>query len=54
MVLVNGAEGIGSGWSTFIPNYNPRELVEIVKNKLNSIDIIEIHPFYKNFKGDII
>ena len=28
MSLVNGAEGIGSGWSTSIPNYNPRELVE--------------------------
>ena len=27
MILVNGAEGIGSGWSTFVPNYNPREIV---------------------------
>lgn len=26
-VLVNGAEGIGTGWSTSIPNYNPRDLV---------------------------
>ncbi|XP_048568959.1 DNA topoisomerase 2-like [Triticum urartu] len=25
MVLVNGAEGIGTGWSTFVPNYNPRD-----------------------------
>lgn len=27
-VLANGAEGIGTGWSTMVPNYNPRELVE--------------------------
>ena len=27
MVLVNGSEGIGTGWSTFIPNYNPRDIV---------------------------
>jgi len=27
MCLVNGADGIGSGWSTSIPNYDPRELV---------------------------
>lgn len=27
MVLVNGAEGIGTGWSTFVPNYNPRDLI---------------------------
>jgi DNA topoisomerase-2 len=26
-VLVNGAEGIGTGWSTFIPNYNPCDIV---------------------------
>ncbi|MCP9262278.1 DNA topoisomerase 2-alpha [Dirofilaria immitis] len=26
-VLVNGAEGIGTAWSTKIPNYNPREIV---------------------------
>lgn len=26
MVLVNGAEGIGTGWSTFIPNYNPADI----------------------------
>lgn len=27
MLLVNGAEGIGTGWSTKIPNYNPRDIV---------------------------
>ena len=40
MVLVNGAEGIGTGWSTFVPSYNPLEimhnlelLLKKVKNK---------------------
>lgn len=27
MVLINGSEGIGTGWSSFIPNYNPWEIV---------------------------
>ena len=27
MVLVNGSEGIGTGWSTYIPNHNPWDLV---------------------------
>jgi DNA topoisomerase-2 len=27
MILVNGAEGIGTGWSTNVPNYNPRDLI---------------------------
>ena len=29
MVLVNGADGIGTGWMTKIPNYNPREIVSV-------------------------
>ena len=31
MVLVNGAEGIGTGWSTKIPNYDPREIISNLK-----------------------
>ena len=33
-VLVNGAEGIGTGWSTKIPNYNPREIIDNLKRML--------------------
>jgi len=35
MVLVNGSEGIGTGWSTFVPNYNPRDIIENVQRLLN-------------------
>lgn len=31
MVLINGAEGIGTGWSTKVPNYNPRDIVENIR-----------------------
>lgn len=34
MILVNGAEGIGSGWSTEIPNFNPRDIVQNILRKL--------------------
>jgi len=27
MSLVNGADGIGTGWSTNVPNYNPRDVI---------------------------
>ena len=30
MILVNGADGIGTGWMTRIPNYNPREIVKVI------------------------
>jgi DNA topoisomerase-2 len=34
MILVNGAAGIGTGWSTNIPNFNPREIVANVRSIL--------------------
>lgn len=34
MVLVNGSEGIGTGWSSYIPNYDPILIVEQIKNKI--------------------
>lgn len=35
MVLVNGADGIGTGWMTKIPNYNPREIIGNIKKMIN-------------------
>ena len=35
MILVNGADGIGTGWMTKIPNYNPREIVDNIKRMLD-------------------
>ena len=34
MVLVNGADGIGTGWMTKIPNYNPREIVDNLRRMM--------------------
>lgn len=53
MVLVNGAEGIGTGWMTKIPNYNPREIVGNIRKLLDSQEIVKMLPWYKNFKGTI-
>ncbi|XP_055923521.1 DNA topoisomerase 2 [Eupeodes corollae] len=53
MVLVNGADGIGTGWSTKIPNYNPRDLISNLRRMLNKDEPHVMHPFYKNFKGVI-
>ena len=38
MVLVNGAAGIGTGWSTNVPNYNPREIVENIRRMIKGED----------------
>uniref|UniRef100_A0AAQ5ZSA2 DNA topoisomerase 2 n=1 Tax=Amphiprion ocellaris TaxID=80972 RepID=A0AAQ5ZSA2_AMPOC len=53
MVLVNGAEGIGTGWACKIPNYDPREIVNNINRMLNHQEPMPMLPSYKNFKGVI-
>ncbi|XP_075703179.1 DNA topoisomerase 2-alpha isoform X1 [Rhinoderma darwinii] len=53
MVLVNGAEGIGTGWSCKIPNYDVREIVSNIQKMLDSEEPQAMLPSYKNFKGVI-
>ena len=54
MVLVNGAEGIGTGFSTKIPCFNPKDLIQyirdVIQHKEPNHDLI---PYYKGFKGTI-
>lgn len=50
MVLVNGSEGIGTGWSTYIPNYNPRDIVANIRRLLNGQPTVPMHPWYRGFK----
>lgn len=34
-VLINGAEGIGTGWASKIPNYDVREIISNILRMLN-------------------
>ncbi|XP_014218096.1 DNA topoisomerase 2 isoform X3 [Copidosoma floridanum] len=53
MVLVNGADGIGTGYMTKIPNYNPREIIENILRMMDGADPKPMIPYYKNFKGTV-
>lgn len=70
MILVNGCSaGIGTGWSSNIPCYNPLELIECIKiwldtdgeifvedpdNEDNIISLFpELNPWYRDFTGNI-
>lgn len=57
MVLVNGAEGIGTGWATKIPNYNPRELVINLKGMIEGNDpcfnLVSV-SYYSTFVCDCV
>lgn len=53
MVLVNGANGIGTGWSTSIPNFCPKQIAQNILNLLRDKEMVALKPFYRNFKGEI-
>ena len=42
MVLCNGCDGIGTGYSTFVPNYNPREIVDNLRRLMNGLEPMEM------------
>eukprot|EP00931_Biecheleriopsis_adriatica_P084095 TRINITY_DN5779_c0_g2_i5.p1 TRINITY_DN5779_c0_g2~~TRINITY_DN5779_c0_g2_i5.p1 ORF type:complete len:1403 (-),score=411.44 TRINITY_DN5779_c0_g2_i5:164-4372(-) len=52
-VLVNGADGIGTGWSTSVPNYNPRDIIHNIQKYLRGEAFSDMHPWYKGFRGTI-
>uniref|UniRef100_A0A6C0IF03 DNA topoisomerase (ATP-hydrolyzing) n=1 Tax=viral metagenome TaxID=1070528 RepID=A0A6C0IF03_9ZZZZ len=54
MILINGSKGIGTGFSTDIMCYDPLQIIQYLKNKLQNIDdVIQFNPYYEGFKGTI-
>lgn len=51
MVLVNGAEGIGTGYSTSIPNFDVRDVIRQMRRMMDGKEAEEIKPKYKGFNG---
>jgi DNA topoisomerase-2 len=55
MILVNGAVGIGTGFSTSIPSYNPKELIKCIRGILKGTDPdCKLKPWFMGFQGSII
>ncbi|KAI5294245.1 DNA topoisomerase 2 [Ascosphaera acerosa] len=54
MLLINGADGIGTGWSTNIPNYNPEDVVENIKRLIRGEAMVPMKPWYKGFTGEVV
>lgn len=51
MVLVNGCEGIGTGYSTYIPPYNPTDIISNLLRVLDDKEPLPMTPYFKNFNG---
>lgn len=61
MALVNGATGIGTGFSTNVPSYNPEDLVRLVRRCLDApgdpaqeCDVSGLLPWARGFTGEIL
>jgi DNA topoisomerase-2 len=53
MILINGGEGIGTGWSTKIPPHNPKDIVTNLKRLINDKETVQMIPWFNGFKGTI-
>ena len=59
MILVNGITGIGTGWSSTVPCYNPRDIISNVKKWIESRKrgeenfYTDMTPWYRGFEGTI-
>lgn len=53
MILINGNSGIGTGWSSMVPNYNPRDVVANLRRLINNEECQSMDPWYRGFQGTI-
>jgi len=53
LILVNGSNGIGTGWSTSIPCYNVGDIKDYIKAYLDNKPKPKVNISYNGFKGTI-
>ena len=53
MILINGSEGIGTGFSTKVPPHNPETVVKNLLNIMDDKPIIKMTPWFRGFQGKI-
>lgn len=53
MVLVNGANGIATGFSTKVPQFNPIDLVKWIKSWINKKKTPKLVPWWRGFTGNV-
>ena len=52
-VLVNGTEGIGTGFSCYVPPFNPSDICSNIERILSGKDMVPMKPWFRGFKGRI-
>lgn len=54
MILVNGAVGIGTGYSCRVPSHNPLEIIENLIHLMDNEPLTKMKPWFRGFIGDVI
>ena len=56
MILINGANGIGTGWSSYVPPHNPLDVIKYLRLLLTGTPVHELPkliPWFRNYLGTI-
>ena len=53
MILVNGAEGIGTGFSCYVPPYDIQIIKHNIECALNQVAMVPMVPHFKGFRGKV-
>jgi DNA topoisomerase II len=54
LILINGTHGIGTGYSTNVPTFNPVDIIKLMECKLKGQPYPEIKPWFNGFKGKVV
>jgi DNA topoisomerase-2 len=52
-VLVNGTEGIGTGFSSYVPPFNPSDIVMNIQRIINGETVVPMKPWFDKFTGRV-
>jgi DNA topoisomerase-2 len=52
-ILVNGCRGIGTGFSTNVPSYNPLDIISNLRRLMRDEVMVEMKPWFRGFIGKI-
>jgi len=53
IILINGTTGIGTGWSSNIPQFNPIDIITNIRRLMNEEQQLGLSPWYRGFIGTI-
>ena len=53
LVLINGADGIGTGWSTSVPSFRPLDIVAACRSVASGGGVPSLVPWVRGFGGKV-